>query len=81
MNLGRLLYERGETAESERWSRMAAEAGHADAAHDLAGLLLATRGDKGMEEAARWYRQAAEAGDADAPLCQARVRRFEGRNH
>lgn len=51
--------------EAVRLYRMAAEAGHAEAARNFAGMLGSGRGvAENQVEAARWFRAAAEAGDA-----------------
>lgn len=62
-SLGVVLHDRGRAAESERWCRLAAEAGHTVGMNNL-GVLLENRGE--LAEAEQWYLRSARADYPDA---------------
>jgi TPR repeat protein len=60
--MGQLAADRGTEREAEGWYRRAAEAGHPDAAHNLAVLLA----KQGKADEAAWYRRTAGRAVIDA---------------
>lgn len=74
---GVAAYRAGQHAVAEAWWRRAAEAGEAEAAHNL-GLLYARRGEQVQAEV--WWQRAAKGGSADAAYSLGLAYRTRGRS-